>query len=501
MKRLITVGLCAASSATACNGMPSGEDELGPLESIATTEQPLTHNWSASFGDSAYQTGDDVVVDGSDNIITIGHLGYAGSVDFDGAGGAAALSTSTLADYVAKFTEYGVHVWGKSFDDVDLSKVAVDSSGNIYVTGTTWAEYVDLGGGALYAGDGAGVAVLKLDSSGNHVWSRVFSGHGSEDFASGWAIAVDSAGDVLVTGSTAGYVEFGTATNFTYNADGYVTKLDGSDGSLIFVDFFASDGIVGPRSIAVDPDDDSYAITGMFGGSVDFGGGVLTSNSAWASIYWETGYDAFVAKFESDGDHLWSDRFGDDYSASGTDIVIDNSGNIDVIGEFDGDIDFGSNTATLTHPGNDTRDMFLVQFSAAGADLWSKQFGDTGFDNDDIATGVAVDSAGNVSIVGHFRTSIDFGGGTLTSVGSVDVAVAQFDDTGAHIWSANYGGDNTQLGGDSGQLGKGIAVDSSGKVTITGEFYRSADFGGSTLIDSPSYWLGNGNIFLAQFDP
>lgn len=495
MKRLIMVSLvCAAPATTACNGMPSSEDESGPLERIATAEQPLTHGWSKGFGDAGWQHGYDVVVDGSDDIITTGYLGWNSAADFDGAGGAAALSTLVGAAYVAKFESDGDHVWSKSFDDVQFAKLAADSGGNVYLTGITWAEYVDVGGGALYAGDGPGVVVVKLDSSGDHVWSKVFSGHNSWDFANGNAIAVDSSGDVLVTGATYGYIEFGTDTNSTGAVDGFVTKLDGSDGSPIFTKFFSSGGVAVPRCIAVDPEDDSFAISGHFGGYADFGGDLLESNSAWASSQWETGYDAFVAKFESDGDHLWSHGFGDDYTADGTGIAIDNSGNVDVIGWFDGDIDFGSNTATLTHPGDTAGDMFLVQFSAAGTDQWSKQFGDTGLDNFERGTGVAVDSAGNLSMIGHFRNSIDFGGGALTSAGATDIAVAQFEDDGTYIWSASYGSSNSD------QEGKAIAVDSSGKVTITGDFYGTVNFGGTTLTDTGGLF-GSGDIFLAQLVP
>ncbi|WP_437507514.1 hypothetical protein [Sorangium sp. So ce1099] len=499
MKRLFMLSLvCAAPATTACIGMPSGEDEPAPRERIATAEQPLIHGWSKSFGDTVWQNGYEVVVDGSDNIITIGHLGYGSTVDFDGAGGAPALSTTVGAIYVAKFDEDGDHVWSKSFEDVSFNKVAADSGGNVYLTGYTREEYVDLGGGSIYAGDGRGVAVLKLDSSGNHVWSEVFSGHDQLDTANGNCIAVDSSGDVLVAGATNGYIEFGADSNYTDYwtgyFDGFVTKLDGSDGSPVFADFFTAYGIAVPASIAVDADDDSFAITGRFGGYVDFGGGGLISNSAWASQYYETGYDAFVAKFESDGDHLWSKGFGDDYTAEGTGIAIDSSGNIDVVGWFDGDIDFGSNTATLTHPGDDMGDMFLVQFSAAGTDQWSKQFGDTGLDNQERGTGVAVDSAGNVSIIGYFRNSINFGGGTLTSAGATDIAVAQFEDDGTHIWSNSYGS-------DSNQVGNSIAVDSAGRVTITGDFYRTLNFGGSTLTDTASGWFGSGDIFLAQLVP
>ncbi|WP_437940901.1 SBBP repeat-containing protein [Sorangium sp. So ce341] len=493
MKRLFMVSLvCAAPATAACGGMPSGEPD--PLESVATAEQPLTHGWSKSFGDDGWERAHDVVVDGSDNIITIGYIGWDNTVDFDGAGGAPALSTTVGAIYVAKFEEDGDHLWSKKFEDVYFGRLAADSGGNVYLAGYTRASSVDLGGGSITVGDGQGVAVVKLDSSGNHVWSKVFGGVDSWDSANSNAIAVDSAGDVLVAGATNGAIEFGTDTNWADAVDGFVTKLDGSDGSPISADFFFSDGIVVPFGIAVDPDDDSFAITGRFGGYADFGGTPLVSNSAWASPYWETGYDAFVAKFESDGDHLWSKGFGDDSSAEGADIVIDNSGNIDVIGWFDGDIDFGSNTATLTHPADDAGDMFLVQFSAAGTDLWSKQFGDAGFDNQERGTGVAVDSAGNVSIIGFFRNSINFGGTTLTSAGATDIAVAQFEDDGTHVWSASYGA-------SANQSGQGIAVDSSGKVTITGDFYNSVNFGGTTLTDTPSVWLGSGDIFLAQLVP
>ncbi|WP_437497692.1 hypothetical protein [Sorangium sp. So ce1099] len=124
-----------------------------------------------------------------------------------------------------------------------------------------------------------------------------------------------------------------------------------------------------------------------------------------------------MAKFESDGDHLWGNGFGDDEDSVGRDIVIDDSGNVDVIGYFNGDVDFGSNTATLSHPGGLGTDMLLVQFSAAGTDLWSKQFGNTASDNQEMGRAVAVDSAGNLSSIGYARNTIDFGGGTLTSAG------------------------------------------------------------------------------------
>ena len=122
----------------------------------------------------------------------------------------------------------------------------------------------------------------------------------------------------------------------------------------------------------------------------------------------------FVARFDANGTHLWSQRFGSAGSDLGEDVAVDSSGSVFVTGAFPDTVDFGG--GDLTSAGS--FDIFVVQLGAGGAHLWSQRFG--GFSSE---TGLAVtaDSAGNVVVGGHFSGTVDFGGGPLTSAGGTDV--------------------------------------------------------------------------------
>jgi len=112
------------------------------------------------------------------------------------------------------------------------------------------------------------------------------------------------------------------------------------------------------RAVAVDHLGNTY-ITGNFAGSVDFGGGPLTN----AGIY-----DVFLAKFDINGNHLWSRSFGSTSSDYGYSIAVDASGNVFLAGRFGADINFGG--ATLINAGSS--DIFIAKFDASGNHLWSR---------------------------------------------------------------------------------------------------------------------------------
>ncbi len=104
------------------------------------------------------------------------------------------------------------------------------------------------------------------------------------------------------------------------------------------------------------------------------------------------------------------------------------------------------------------------------------------------AVGVAVDSAGNVVVIGRFQGSIDFGLGALTSAGGTDIFLVKFDPAGAPIWNERFGDASDQTPG-------GVAVDSVGRIVITGSFRGSVDFGGGALTSA-----GNDDFFVAKFE-
>jgi hypothetical protein len=97
-----------------------------------------------------------------------------------------------------------------------------------------------------------------------------------------------------------------------------------------------------------------------------------------------------------------------------------------------------------------------------------------------------VDSGGNVVVAGYFQETIDCGGGPLTSTGLGDMFVAKYSSTGAHLWSKKFGG----TGNDN---VRGVAVDPSGDVLLTGDFTGTINFGGADLTSA-----GLEDIFLAK---
>ena len=250
----------------------------------------------------------------------------------------------------------------------------------------------------------------------SHLWSKRLGSTGED---TGHAVAVDSNGNVVVTGFFQGTVDFGGGgLTSAGDLDSFVAKFSGADGSHLWSKRFGSTDFDRGDEVAVDGSG-NVVVTGLFEGTVDFGGGGLTSVGRYDR------HDIFVAKFSgANGSHLWSKRFGSaDFFDAGVGVALDSSGNVVVTGWFTGTVDFGGDN--LTSAGID--DVFVAQFSGAdGSHLWSKRFGSTGNDE---GLGVAVDGSGNVVVTGYFTGTVDFAGGGLTSAGNSDIFVAKLAPT------------------------------------------------------------------------
>lgn len=361
--------------------------------------------WSKRFGDDNNQFSQSMAVDDAHNVLVTGFFG--GAVDF---GDGPLVSAGGDDIFVLKLNANGVQVWSKRFGgaDFDLGRaIAVDGAGNVVITGFFHGS-VDFGGGQLDSAGGSDVFVLKLDADGNHVWSKRFGG---SDFDVGRAVTVDGAGNVLVTGS--------------------------------------------------------------FHDSADFGGGQLDSAG---------GDDILVLKLDAGGGHVWSKGFGDAADQVGEDIATDASGNVLVTGSFSGAVDFGGGQLS----GVGGVEVFVAKLDPSGAHVWSKRFGDAA---DQYGASIAVDGVGNVLLTGGFYGAVDFGGGQLASAGNSDVFLAKLDASGGHIWSKRFGN-----GGD--QSGNAVAADADGNVLITGPFTSAVDLGGGQLDSAGGY-----DIFVAKFSP
>ncbi|MFQ5511853.1 MAG: FlgD immunoglobulin-like domain containing protein [Candidatus Krumholzibacteriia bacterium] len=436
------------------------------LFSVSVRAVAPVHQWSQRFGDTSADLGSDVAVDASGNVIVTGY--FRGTVDL---GGGNLTSAGFFDMFVAKYDASGAHQWSRRFGstgDDEGRAVAVDASGNVIVTGL-FEGAVDFGGGNLTSADSTDILVAKYAPNGVHQWSRRFGGTGVDR---GLTVAVDASGNVIVAGLFKGTVNFGGG-NLTSagDLDIFVAKYDASGVHQWSRSFGGADRDL-QVTVALDASG-NVMVTGGFRGTVNFGGGNLTS----AGIG-----DIFLAKYDASGVHQWSQRFGDTTADVGFGIAVDASGNAIVTGTFSGTVDFGG--GNLTSAG--ANDIFVAKYDAGGVHQWSKRFGDVG---SDLSSGATVDASGNVIVTGSFEGTVDFGGGNLTSAGFNDIFIAKYDASGVHQWSQRFG--DTDAGGDH---GRAIAADASGNVIATGWFRGTVDFGGGNLVSA-----GSVDIFLAKY--
>ena len=371
--------------------------------------------------------------------------------------------------FVAKFDGSGRHVWSRRFGGTghdEARGVAVDGAGNVLVAGW-FAGSVDLGGGVLTSAGGLDNFIAKYDQSGGHIWSRRVGG-GLDDQVFG--LAIDASGDVVVTGYFDGTVDFGGgALTSAGSGDIFVAKYT-SSGSHAWSRKFGAPTLDAGFGLAVDVSG-NVLVTGFFTGTVDFGGGALTSAGS---------ADVFVIKYDSAGAHVWSRRFGSTGGDQGFAVTTD-AGNVFVSGFYEGGVSFGG--VALASSGQ--FDGFVAKLDAAGNHVWSRGFGGTG---GDISLALAVTAAGDAVVAGSFDATVDFGGQPLTSAGARDMFVASYSSTGSHLWSESYGDNNFDEA-------RAIAVTSGGKVWLAGMFSGIVDFR-TGFQTGPLRSAGGTDIFL-----
>ncbi|MEI7609884.1 MAG: DUF4347 domain-containing protein, partial [Rhodospirillaceae bacterium] len=356
---------------------------------------------------------------------------------------------------------------GSSGNDIGRA-IAVDASGNVYVTGSfTGTVDFDPGPGitTMTSAGSTDIFIEKLSATGDLIWTARLGGSGADI---GYGVTVDGSGNVYATGSFSGTADFnpgaGTA-NLTSNGgtDAFLEKLD-SSGTYVWAKAIGgSDADIG-HGIAVDGSGNVYA-TGSFSVTADFDPGAdaanLTSNG---------GTDVFIEKLDSSGSYVWAKAVGDSGADIGYSIVVDGYGNVYATGSFSGTADFdpGAGTANLTSNGG--TDAFLEKLDSSGTYVWAKAIGGS---DADIGHGIAVDGSGNVYATGSFSSTADFDPGAgianLTSNGGTDVFIEKLDSSGTYVWAK-------ALGGSANDIGNGVAVNGSGNVYATGSFSSTADF-------------------------
>lgn len=277
----------------------------------------------------------------------------------------------------AQITQEWVSFYNGPINDEDLAfSVAVDGSGNVYVTGLSWSNTE------------RDFATIKYNSSGVQQWVQRYNGPGNHQDES-YAVQVDNSGNVYVTGRS--------RTGTTSETEDYVTIKYSSSGVQQWLQRYngPGNGRDWPGPMLIDGSGNVY-ITGR-----SMGNG--------------TNFDYCTIKYNTSGVQQWVQR----YNGPGNDndrayyIAIDNSGNVYVTGAS-----VGSGTGS---------DYATIKYNTSGVQQWVHTYNGPG-NADDLAYSVFADNSGNVYVTG-----LSVGSGT----GS-DYTTIKYNSSGVQQWIQRY---------------------------------------------------------------
>ncbi|MFO0591560.1 MAG: SBBP repeat-containing protein [Polyangiaceae bacterium] len=237
---------------------------------LAVFDTDGVHQWSKSFGDAAAQAGKGVAFGPQGEVILAAD--NSGVVDV---GSGAALTTAGASDVVlASFDKNGATLWAKQMGNnvaQVANAVAVDEVGNV-ILGASFAGKINFGGGDLTSAGGNDIGLAKLTTGGMLLWGKRFGGTGADNAR---GVAVDTFGAVALAADFSGTVDFGGGNLVSAGGtDIVVARYDGL-GAHVW-SHRAGDGGA-QLATAAAADQTGVFATGTFAGTVDFGGGALTS--------------------------------------------------------------------------------------------------------------------------------------------------------------------------------------------------------------------------------
>lgn len=248
---------------------------------------------------------------------------------------------------------------------------------------------------------------------------------GEAQYSEGFYTAGDANGNIFLGGFSTGEVILDNVTINAGTNNLFLAKYN-PQGQLLWHKVFGGTDEEQMGNIEVDGNGNIY-FTGNFRSNFTNGGTTFTGSA--------TDFDAFLSKFDNDGNHLWSVReTGTSYFAKGHKVVIDNSGNATVIGQFSGSSNFNG---TVINSSGDY-DIFLAQYSSSGSLNWVKSFGGTG---QDLPRDLQVNSSGELLAAGQLIGTATLGSVSLSSYsGGLDVFVLKLNSSGTALWGRVFGG-------------------------------------------------------------
>ena len=405
---LALLAACGSTTtpATADAGAPA---EAGPTPTDGAAVTPPAQGpkpaWVKTFGGKGEDVSAGVFVDPTGNVFLGGY--FEDTIDF---GGAPLVSLGKEDAFLAKFDPSGNHVWSLRLggDDIDaVGGIGTDAAGNLYIAGI-FSKELTLGAFKATSKGSTDAFLARLDKDGNHVWSRVLGGPGSDALQ---ALAAGPGGDVWLAGIYREGVDVGTGPLPYAEGDkdnAWVVRL-GPDGATKWARGFSNPGDDAASNIAVDAAGNAAVTFAYQGPSFDFGAGPQKSGGS---------YEMGLALLDLSGKTTWGKSYGTVSPDAAFAAAFDNKGGLFVSGLFSGELDYGSGLLVASGFLNNS----LLKFDMTGKALWARDMGSTTLNNYGLFNNVTVDpvSGGAVS-TGHYDGTFDYGTGTQPNRGRGDI--------------------------------------------------------------------------------
>jgi hypothetical protein len=291
-------------------------------------------------------------------------------------------------------------------------------------------------------------------------WGTYFGGSMEENVC---GIIGDGNGYLYITGYTTSISGIATSGSYNSTANGstsngyrdcFLAKF-GSDGTLEWATYYGGESI-----------DDGVSIS-LYGSSYIYMSGSTASSSgiSYGSVYQNSldgnSFNAFLAKWKSDGTLDWSTYYSPDAaetSTTGRDVYTDPSGNIYMVGDY-----YNYNSSSSSYELN----AFIVKFNSSASLLWYASIGGS---EDEICTSVCSDANSNVYMAGYTKSesSIASSGYQNTLSGGYDAFLVKFNQNGTLKWSTYYGGSDDENTND-------IKADANNYIYLVGSTSSSSE--------------------------
>lgn len=463
-------------------------------------------NWALRNGTTGADYARNVCTDAAGNVYKVGAFSGA-NVDFDPGAGTFPMSSAGSTDaYVAKYDANGNFIWAFRFGGADrdeLYGVHIDPAGDLLLSGYFRGSNIDVdpgpgtvpltsngdsGGDPGYGGD---IFFGKYTAGGAYIWA--FNIGGFELYDNAIAITSDAASNVYVGGY------FKHTADFDPSAGN--TTLNSATGGPIFLAKYSPAGAfqwafnlgLGNADntifdLKTDAAGNVYA-TGFYQGTaIDF-----DPSPATAPLSSNGAYEMFVAKYNTAGQYQFAISAGSSGNDVGRGIALDAAGNIYVLGDFNGTVDFdpGPGTANLSANGGNS-DVVLAKYSPTGQYIWAFRFGGT---PGEFGWKVAIDGS-HLFVTGGFSGTADMDPSAnvdnLVSSGGYDIFLGKYTLNGEYLCAFKIGG-----GGDD--FGNAVFSPQNNVFYIVGDFASTnVDFDPSTAVSNMST-AGGPDAFLAKY--